>query len=347
MIYWFLFSVSFFGTLYAMPRSIRKLKENNYLVKDMYKSSKPFVPTNAGTIVLFISFISIALTPLFLRFMDLLTPYNPSITDLSEKNLAFLLVVSIYAVYGLVDDLVDIGRKLKFILPITFGYPLISIVNPQEVWIPLFGNFNLDSVFFGSILWNDIFKVFIVPIYVMVVSNLVNMHSGYNGLQSGLSIIIITTLIFKSFILGDLSNIYPAIAFLGSIIAFWIYNRYPSKVFEGNIGSLLFGSVIGCIIVIQQLWWFGFFILIPHTFNFLLWMYWVLMFKLNPDEYLEADGNHKKFGTLDSNGFIQPPNRLTLKWIPNYYWKLNEPRSVLLMYIITLFFCITGLLITS
>ena len=181
----------------------------------------------------------------------------------------------------------------------------------------------------------------------MVVSNLVNMHSGYNGLQSGLSIIIITTLIFKSFILGNLSNIYPAIAFLGSIMAFWTYNRYPSKVFEGNIGSLLFGSVIGCMIVIQQLWWFGFFILIPHTFNFLLWMYWVLMFKINPDEYLEADGNHKKFGTLDSNGFIQPPNRLTLKWIPNYYWKLNEPRSVLLMYVITLFFCITGLLITS
>ena len=118
MIYWLIFIISFLGTYYVMPHSIRKLKENGYVVKDMYKHESTQIPTNAGTIVLFISFISIALIPLFIRIINLFTHSDSQITDLNETNLAFLLVVSIYAIYGLVDDLVDIGRISKLLLPI-------------------------------------------------------------------------------------------------------------------------------------------------------------------------------------------------------------------------------------
>ena len=104
----------------------------------------------------------------------------------------------------------------------------------------------------------------------MVVSNLVNMHSGYNGLQSGLSIIILSTLLVKSYYDGIFTNIFPAVAFLGGMLAFWLYNRFPAQIFEGNIGSLMFGSVIGCVVVLQEYWWFAFWILLPHTFNFIL-----------------------------------------------------------------------------
>ena len=70
-----------------------------------------------------------------------------------------------------------------------------------------------------------------------------NMHSGYNGLQSGLSVIIISTLVIKSYFSGKLDAIIPVGAFwvlwlLGVII-------FSAKAFEGNIGSLLSGSLIG------------------------------------------------------------------------------------------------------
>jgi UDP-N-acetylglucosamine--dolichyl-phosphate N-acetylglucosaminephosphotransferase len=178
----------------------------------------------------------------------------------------------------------------------------------------------------------------------MVVANLVNMHSGYNGLQSGASVIIISTLCIKSHIDGSLGQILPAASILGAVVAFWFFNKYPSKVFEGNIGSLMFGSTIGCIIVLQQYWWFGFFILIPHTFNFLLWMIWLIKMYRNPEEYL-INGSHKKFGKVNESGIIIVPNCLTLKWIPNYYYELNERNSVYLVQSITLLFCIMGLLI--
>ena len=113
-----LFIFSFGGTYYAMPHSIRKLRESGYLAKDMYKKGSVKVPTNAGIILLFTSFISICLFPLIARVLNFLNFSSVTLSDLSDVNMAILLVVSIFSLYGLVDDLVDIGRKMKLILPI-------------------------------------------------------------------------------------------------------------------------------------------------------------------------------------------------------------------------------------
>ena len=343
--FYILFAIAFAGTYYVLPHSIRKLKENNYVVKDMYKRNQPLIPTNAGMILLFTSFISISLLPLIGRVLSFFTDAVLISSDLSQINLALLLVVTVYALYGLVDDLVDIGRKLKILLPISFGFPLISLVNPETIWLPILGNFNLMSVFYSDILWNDLFRIFVIPIYVMVVSNLVNMHSGYNGLQSGLSLILLSALVAQSWFKGNLDNILPVASFLGSIFSFWFFNKYPSKIFEGNVGSLLFGSLIGSVIVIQQFWWFGFFILFPHTFNFILWTIWLYLMRTNSKIYLLDTGQHQKFGSVSKEGIIRVPNMLTLKWIPNYFFKMDEKSSTNTQYFITLAFCIIGVLI--
>jgi len=347
IIFWVIFFTAFFGTLYVMPHSIRKLRENNYVVKDMYKYDKPIIPTNSGIIVIFVSLIAISFLPLLIRLLSSIGTEDYSKYDLSETSLAFLLVVSIYALYGLVDDLVDIGRKLKFLIPIVFSFPLISVVRIESIFIPLIGMLELSEVAFFDFSWEDIFRITIIPIYVMVVSNLVNMHSGYNGLQSGLSLILISAILFKSWIDNILSDVIPVAAFLGAILAHLYYNFYPSKVFEGNIGSLLFGSIIGSLIVVQKYWYFGFFILIPHTFNFLLWIIWLSLMRSRPDLYLEKDGIHKKFGSVNEKGILIVPNRLTLKWIPNYYFDLNEKQSVIICYGITFFFCVLGLILIN
>ena len=337
--------ICFLGTNYAMPRSIKNLEKNGYVARDMYKLDKRLIPTNAGIIILFTSLIGIALFPLLIRFLKYFTSMQLTIYNLSESHLAILLVVSIYSIYGLVDDLVNIGRKMKFILPPIFSFPLIGIIKVSEIWVPFFGTISLDSEVINGVFADDIFRVIIIPIYVMVVANLVNMHSGYNGLQSGLSVIVIVTLVIKSYKDGIIDNIIPAAAFLGSFIAFYRYNRYPSRVFEGNIGSLMFGSLIGSIIVLQNYWWFGFFILIPHTLNFLLWVFWLINMKLQPDIYLDSTGKHVKFGTVNEDGILSVPNNLTLKWVPNYYFNLSEGNSTHLVHFFTILFCATGLIL--
>ena len=137
----------------------------------------------------------------------------------------------------------------------------------------------------------------------------------------------------------------PIGAFLGSFCTFWLYNRYPARIFEGNIGALMFGSIIGCTIVVQEYWWFGFFILIPHSLNFILWIIWLVLMRKYPDIHLDKNSQHTKFGKVASNGILKVPSRLTLKWIPNYYFDLNEKQSTFVVIFITFVFCILGLLI--
>ena len=92
-------------------------------------------------------FISISLFPLITRLFSIMGLTTFEVSDLSEINLAFLLVVSIFALYGLVDDLVDVGRILKLILPITFSYPFISVIKPSIIWIPFMYLFKILELF--------------------------------------------------------------------------------------------------------------------------------------------------------------------------------------------------------
>ena len=65
--------------------------------------------------------------------------------------------------------------------------------------------------------------------------------------------------------------------------------------------------------------------------------------KQDPKKYLNERGTHHKFGKIKDDGIIEVPNRLTLKWIPNYYFSLTEKQSTMISYSFTLFFCIVGL----
>ncbi|MDL5501842.1 MAG: UDP-N-acetylglucosamine-1-phosphate transferase, partial [Candidatus Methanoperedens sp.] len=99
--------------------------------------------------------------------------------------------------------------------------------------------------FVGNIELGIFYSQLIVPTFVLVTANLVNMHSGFNGMSSGLSVIILVSLITKSIINGSFDNIvsiFSIIAITGATFGFFLFERYPSKIFWGNVGSLTVGS---------------------------------------------------------------------------------------------------------
>ena len=104
--------------------------------------------------------------------------------------------------------------------------------------------------------------VFIIAIIFVVtaVSNGANMTDGLDGLTTGLSAIIGTTLGVLAYLSGniiyaDYLNIMyiPSSgelvifmsAFIGAAIGFLWYNSYPAQVFMGDTGSLAIGGIIG------------------------------------------------------------------------------------------------------
>lgn len=300
--------------LVSMPYILPKMRKDCQLVKDMHKPDMPSIPTNGGLIILLIALFSLSILSLF--YGKIITPINYII----------VVIVILFALFGLLDDMINIGRPAKLVLLYYCSYPLIPYIVTTSINFP----------FIGSIELSAIYPQIIIVTYVVVVANLVNMHSGFNGLAPGLSLIILIALIIKAFFFGNLLDGLCIICLAGSLFGYIWFEKYPSRIFWGNIGALSVGAAIGAMIVTQGFIISGFIMLIPHTVNFLLYVYW----RLHTSRY-----PIKKFGALADDGTLTVPNPLTLKWILPYYFKMTERSATYCMFAVTIFFCILGIFV--
>jgi UDP-N-acetylglucosamine--dolichyl-phosphate N-acetylglucosaminephosphotransferase len=100
------------------------------------------------------------------------------------------------------------------------------------------------------------------------------------------------------------------------------------------VGSLTVGASLGVMIVMQGFIVSGFIMLIPHTINFLMYVYWRVK------KYPQF-----KFGKTRDDGTLEVPNNLTLKWVLPYYFRVTEKQSTYAMFAVTAIFCVIGILI--
>jgi UDP-N-acetylglucosamine--dolichyl-phosphate N-acetylglucosaminephosphotransferase len=304
------FLIPLIVTAVSMPYFIRKLTENNIVAKDVYKKGLPTVADRGGTAILLIAMLSLSMNSLFFKF--------------TSTNYVAMIVIALFGLFGVLDDMINIGRASKLLIMYYCSYPLIQYATHTAVTLPSVGDLELGILYLQ----------FIVPTFVLVASNLVNMHSGYNGLASGLSIIVLVSLIIKSVLIHDVENIISIVAITGATIGFYLYEQYPARIFWGNVGSLTVGAAIGTIIVIQGFIISGFIMLVPHTINFLLYVYWKIK------KYPAA-----KFGKIRDDGTLEVPNALTLKWVLPYRYRLTEKQATYAMFLLTSVFCVAGILL--
>lgn len=125
--------------------------------------------------------------------------------------------------------------------------------------IPFFKNNEFDYSWFGLGEYTWIAFILVVIIIVVNVSNGANLTDGIDGLATGTSAIIGTTLAIFAYLSGnaifaDYLNIMYIPnsgelvvfigAFIGACIGFLWYNSFPAKVFMGDTGSLALGGII-------------------------------------------------------------------------------------------------------
>lgn len=304
------FIVPLVATIITMPYFIAKLTESGIVVKDYYKKKNTMVPCRGGIAIMLVSMVSLSLHSLFFKF--------------TTPNYVAMIVIASFGLFGILDDMIDIGRLSKMMLMYYCSYTLIQYASPMAL--------TLTNI--GGIETGILYLQFIVPTYVLVAANLVNMHSGYNGLSSGLSLIVLISLIIKSILINNYENIVVIIGITGATLGYYIYEKYPSKIFWGNVGSLTIGATIGAVIVIQGFVLSGFIMLIPHTINFLMYAYWRIR------KFPVA-----KFGKEREDGTIEVPNPLTLKWVLPYYYRVTEKQATHAMFLVTGIFCLIGILL--
>jgi UDP-N-acetylglucosamine--dolichyl-phosphate N-acetylglucosaminephosphotransferase len=303
--------IPFTFLFFSLPSVITKLKEKGHTVRDMYKKDLPEVPTNGGLALLLIAIFSLSILTLF--YGKLITPINYTI----------IVVVVLFALFGLLDDLINIGRPAKLILLYYCSYPLIPFITTTMVTLPLVGEMDLSIIYLQLI----------IPVYVPVVANLVNMHSGFNGVAPGVSLIILVTMVLKAFLYGNFYNSLFLVCMAGALLAYFWFEKYKARIFWGNMGALSVGAAIGAMIVTQNFIVSGFIMLIPHTVNFLLYVYWRMRIERYP---------MVKFGSVRDDGTLDVPNPLTLKWVLPYYFRMTEWQASYAMLGLTAVFCVIG-----
>ncbi|MCJ7651431.1 MAG: hypothetical protein MUP85_22715 [Candidatus Lokiarchaeota archaeon] len=242
----FLIGISF--TYFIIPQIIKLMIKKNYVGYDIHKNSKPQVAESGGiSIVLGYSITSILLILAFPQF----------------SNEIFVLLVSVIlsGIIGFLDDRIRLKSRYKVLL-ILFTGMVIFIAN-------FFGFINIESPtipFLGQLRLNIIYPL-LAPLIVAVFGNTVNMLEGYNGEGSGTCLIALISLFICGLIWNSAEAILFTTAGIAVIIPFFHYNKYPAKIFPGDVGTLSMGTIIAGVALFGSLEAAVFCALLIHVFN--------------------------------------------------------------------------------
>jgi len=243
-----IFSIGFAITITIIPFIIKLMKRKGYIGIDIHKNAKTEVAESGGiALVIGISCTSILLIIFFPNF------YN--------EILIFILTVVLSGVIGFIDDRVRLRSRYKVILTIFTGI-LIFLAN-------LFGFIHIEPPtipFLGKLRLNLVYPI-VVPIIVAVFANTVNMLEGYNGEGSGTAIIALISLFVCSIIWDSAEGMLFTVISLAVLIPFYTFNKFPARIFPGDVGTLSIGAIFAGIALFGSLEAAVFCALLIHVFN--------------------------------------------------------------------------------
>src|SRR5699024_10656776 len=92
-----------------------------------------------------------------------------------------------------------------------------------------------------------IFAIPITILCVVVITNVINLIDGFDGLVTGISTIALTVFFIMSLIDLRIIAAYLCIILIGANIGFLYHNFYPAKIYMGDTGSNFLGYMIAVI----------------------------------------------------------------------------------------------------
>lgn len=157
-------------------------------------------------------------------------------TDMTINGI--LIGGSIMFIGGLIDDMVELKPRYKFIFEIIAAIVLMSI-----------GKVSLDAIRlpFGLTIDTTILSTVMTFIWIIGITNAVNLIDGLDGLAGGISTIILFVIACLSVIEGRLDIQTMALILAGSTVGFLLFNSHPASIFMGDCGALFLGFIISAI----------------------------------------------------------------------------------------------------
>jgi UDP-N-acetylglucosamine--dolichyl-phosphate N-acetylglucosaminephosphotransferase len=220
----------------AMPRFSRYLARSGRVADDVHKNPPTKVPFPVGPLL----FLGALAGEVFAYFaFGSLVP----LAVIGGAAIAFAI--------GLADDLFVLGAKTKPLLLLVGAVPLVVLAIIQKnLYVP-----NLTFPLLGHI--GEHFTIYILLVFVAfpVVADTFNMMDSFNGQISGFTLLTSLALLFgvvlhaivdPSFSLARVASVLPLVAIAAG---FFVFNRYPSKAFDGDSGALMLGAMFASLAI--------------------------------------------------------------------------------------------------
>jgi UDP-GlcNAc:undecaprenyl-phosphate/decaprenyl-phosphate GlcNAc-1-phosphate transferase len=153
----------------------------------------------------------------------------------SPYALGIVLGAFVIIITGVLDDMMELSAKVKLLGQIAAAL-LVVIVGGAEI--------EFIKLPFGGQLEFGFMSVPLTILWIVGVTNAINLIDGLDGLAAGVSSIALVTISVMAIIMGDVFVLTLGSLLLVSTLGFLFYNFHPAKIFMGDTGALFLGYMI-------------------------------------------------------------------------------------------------------
>lgn len=239
-------AVSFLIVYFITPAFIEYLTRKGRVVIDYHKPGKPMVPRPAGPVLL----IGIVISEIILYFLIL-----------DVKIISVLLTTIIAFIIGYIDDLKTMPGWFKPAALILAAIPIIVLGTH--------GNY-LGLIFDSAFI--PILYILLILSIIPIVGNTINSIDVFNGVATGFIIITMIPLLVAVVLFSNTNVFLIGLPLLFGCIAMYQYHKFPSKIFLGDSGTLLLGSMYAALSIVGNSEIIGVIALLPAVMNSFLFL---------------------------------------------------------------------------
>ena len=322
-------AISLIVVLTLMPWWIRKVKSVGLVWDDMNKVKGERVSGSGGLIVLLAFLLSVLSYVAYRVFI--LESENVFLLEI----FVILTMVTFMGFVGFIDDLFGwrkggLSARSRILITLFGAIPLIAIkAGDSTISFPLLGTLDLGLIY----------PLFFIPLGVVATTTTFNMLAGFNGLEAGQGIILLSGLAFVSYLTGSAWLAFVCLCMVLALLGFFVYNKFPSRVFPGDVMTYSIGVMIAAVAILGNFEKLAVFFYIPYIIEVIL--------KSRGGLKKSSFGKPMKDGGLDNQyGKIYSLNHLSISLLRRAGIKSTEKNAVKMIWAFQLFMVILGIFLS-
>lgn len=161
----------------------------------------------------------------------------------SVEITGMLIGCCVIVILGIFDDIFALSAKLKLVVQIVAALcPVLAGVRIEFIKVPSM----ISEYGYVGLGW---LAIPITLIWIVGITNAVNLLDGLDGLACGVSTISSVTLLVIAIIVGEGDVAFITSALAGACFGFLPYNFNPAKLFMGDTGALFLGFILSTVSV--------------------------------------------------------------------------------------------------